>query len=416
MSKSKREVLPNIHTQDHLFNNASDEEMSSASESDEEIKEQELRTPRKSPPGKQYPKIVQKQKQKQKRNKVVQPVVSGEDAEIEVTSPIKRQHTNRNISPQSNALDLSDPVILQLVNQLQSQGIVKQTSIKSPTTAISESAHNAIVKQRQWIQELETPCLDHYCEKLCWCTQFAFTVATCVLLGFYASHDHPAMFVNTFFVQSIAAIAYFVKASHAGEITFNDIPVPFVRYVDWVTTTPLMLYELCHIAHAESHVIVMVIGCDLITLCLGITAAMVDPEHHFVVKYGLFAVALAFYILMVCTLQQDVAGPLYDRRDTHDDYQYTDDVHRYLMEDDHQDSNIDATIDLFDKLETLTIVTWSFYPLAVLLGRAHFGIITPSVEDGFICILDIVSKIGMEGLIIAYAVQNYSGGTDDGGH
>lgn len=78
------------------------------------------------------------------------------------------------------------------------------------------------------------------------------------------------------------------------------------------------------------------------------------------------------------------------------------------------DSNIEHTVELFDNLEVLTIVSWSFYPVAVLLGRAHFGIITQSVEDGFICILDIISKIGMEGMIIAYAVKHYNPSDDDG--
>ena len=105
---------------------------------------------------------------------------------------------------------------------------------------------------------------------------------------------------------------------------------------------------------------------------------------------------------MVCTLIQDVAQPLYDRRNG-------DDHHRFLAEE-----TDDDTIQLFNDLEVLTIVSWSFYPIAVLLGRAHFGLITQSVEDGFICILDIVSKIGMEGLIIAYAVEHYKEVNDDG--
>ena len=147
----------------------------------------------------------------------------------------------------------------------------------------------------------------------------------------------------------------------------------------------------------------MIIGCDLITLSLGITSAVMDQEHHLGVKYTLFLIAVAFYIMMVCTLIQDVAQPLYDRRDG-------DDHHRLLAE----DSDIDDTIQLFNDLEVLTIVSWSFYPIAVLLGRAHFGLITQSVEDGFICILDIISKIGMEGLIIAYAVEHYGDAADDG--
>ena len=107
----------------------------------------------------------------------------------------------------------------------------------------------------------------------------------------------------------------------------------------------------------------------------------------------------------------DVAQPLYDSLEQDDHY----DDHS-VAADDHTDSTIEHTVTLFDNLETLMIVSWSFYPIAVLLGRAHFGVITQSVEDGFICMLDIISKIGMEGMIIAYAVEHYQGSSDDGGH
>jgi bacteriorhodopsin len=301
----------------------------------------------------------------------------------------------------------SNPQIQNLIRLLKEEGMVTETPKRSAND-ILQSAHQSIKKRREVIQALETPCLDHYCEQLCWTTQYIFSISTIVLLIFYGSFDHPAPFVNTFLVQAIASIAYFVKASHVGEMKIGDTPVPFVRYVDWITTTPLMLYELCHIAHAEGHVIVMVIGCDLITLSLGISSAVIDQEHHFGVKYTLFVIAAAFYILMVSTLVMDVAQPLYDSLEYDDDH--------YVATDDHTDSNIEHTIELFDNLETLMIVSWSFYPIAVLLGRAHFGVITQSVEDGFICVLDIISKIGMEGMIIAYAVQHYQGSSDDGGH
>ena len=302
--------------------------------------------------------------------------------------------------------------VQELIKLLQAQGVVNSSPHRSGTN-VMKNAHEAIKKQRSKVQAWETPCLDYYCEQLCWFTQFIFTIATIVLLGFYASFDHPAPFVNTFFVQAIASIAYFVKASHAGDLVIANTHIPFVRYVDWITTTPLMLYELCHIAHAESHVIIMVLGCDLITLFLGISSAVMDQEKHFGVKYTLFLIAAGFYILMVCTLMTDVAQPLYDAADEarHDDHSYDD---HYIAGDDHMDSNIEHTVELFDNLEVLTIVSWSFYPVAVLLGRAHFGIITQSVEDGFICILDIISKVGMEGMIIAYAVQHYQPSDDDG--
>lgn len=329
---------------------------------------------------------------------------------IKHTRSLKKDKKYKNTNNETScALDINDPEIQKLIKHLNGQGALNKHEVTlSPTAQFTKSAHEMLTERKKIIQELHTPCLDHYCEQLCWFTQFAFTIATFVLLGFYASYDHPAPFVNTFFVQSIAALAYFVKASHAGEVTINGTHIPVVRYVDWITTTPLMLYELCHIAHAETYATTMVIGCDILTLGLGITAAIIDQEKHFVVKYGLFACAMGFYILMVCTLRDDVAGPLYESANNNDDH--------YVSHDDGTHSNVEATIELFDTLELLTLISWSFYPVAVLLGRAHFGIVTQAAEDGFICILDIISKIGMEGIIIAYAVKHYTGAVDDDGH
>ena len=386
---------------------------SSASESaEEEFEENNYKEEKPN-----FPPNVQNSKRNNKSNspRRMKPVQLNHRVEqFEEEFDEKERQTNNIVLPQRqqsiSSMDFTDPEIRgsisqnpkvqELIAALKSQGIIQQEYPHSKSAL--HSAHELIVKQRSKIQEWKTPCLDHYCEQLCWYTQFAFSIATIVLLIFYATHNHPAAFVNTFFVQSIAAIAYFVKASHAGEVVISGTHIPFVRYVDWITTTPLMLYELCHIAHAETHVIVMVIGCDLITLSLGITSAVMDQEKHLGVKYTLFLIAIAFYIMMVCTLIQDVAQPLYDRRNG-------DDHHRFLAKE-----TDDDTIQLFNDLEVLTIVSWSFYPIAVLLGRAHFGLITQSVEDGFICILDIVSKIGMEGLIIAYAVEHYKEVNDDG--
>jgi bacteriorhodopsin len=316
---------------------------------------------------------------------------------------IIRQATNTYFTDPNNKLNSDNPNLKALILALEQQGMINQSPKENVN--VLESAHKVIERQRSKVQALHTPCLDYYCEQLCWLTQFAFTISSLVLLILYATHNHPAGFVNTFFVQSIAAVAYFVKASHAGEVVISGTHIPFVRYVDWITTTPLMLYELCHIAHAPVYAIVMIIGCDLMTLSLGITSAVIDQKKHLKVKYTLFLVAVGFYIMMVCTLIMDVSKPLHEGSSHHRLLAGSDDHGDDHGDDDGHDNA--AVIKLFDDLEVLTIVSWSFYPFAVLLGRAHFGIITQSVEDGFICMLDIISKIGMEGIIIAYVVNHH---------
>lgn len=69
---------------------------------------------------------------------------------------------------------------------------------------------------------------------------------------------------------------------------------------------------------------------------------------------------------------------------------------------------------MFEDVEVLTIVSWSLYPPTVLLGRAHFGIVSDSFEDSLICVLDCVSKIAFEGLIIYHVIKIYGDGSGHG--
>jgi len=65
-----------------------------------------------------------------------------------------------------------------------------------------------------------------------------------------------------------------------GEIKVMGTKVPLARYVDWVATTPLMLYELCHIGGADESTTLMVVGCDILMMVAGIFSAVVDRNRY----------------------------------------------------------------------------------------------------------------------------------------
>ncbi len=173
---------------------------------------------------------------------------------------------------------------------------------------------------------------------------------------------HPEAFVITFFVMLIAATAYFAKVNGYSDVVISGRTVPIVRYIDWITTTPLMLFELCMIGGAEKHSTILVIGLNLIMHAAGIVSAMVVPKEKVKVKYAWFILAVLCFAMMVFTLHSDVSnGTVEDRP-----------------------ADVRA---LFAQLEWLTIISWSWYPVVVLLGRAHFGIISKGMEDALLCIL-----------------------------
>jgi bacteriorhodopsin len=231
--------------------------------------------------------------------------------------------------------------------------------------------------------EIDTPTIDACAHKFAVFTYWLFAIATAVILLFILVHEQGSVFVNTFFVMALATIAYRYKCSHLAEIKFKGKHVPIVRYLDWLFTTPIMLYELCHIAHADQSTTVLICGLDIIMLVCGICSAVADAKTHFRVKSQLFIFACVAYVLMIYQLRTKVSRGSAQQQPEH-------------------------IRNLFSNLEALMIVTWSFYPFAVGLGRAHAGLISTHAEDVLICALDAIAKVGMEGLVL-YSVVSMGG-------
>ena len=66
-----------------------------------------------------------------------------------------------------------------------------------------------------------------------------------------------------------------------------------------------------------------------------------------------------------------------------------------------------AVQDLFQSLTILTSFSWSLYPVVVLLGRAECQVITKEMEEFLLVVLDIISKMGVEALIITHVVSQH---------
>ncbi|CAE7455137.1 aop3 [Symbiodinium natans] len=189
-----------------------------------------------------------------------------------------------------------------------------------------------------------------------WVVLGLFTAASVLLVALWARHEHEESYVVTLFVMAIAAMAYFAKVTGMGEAQIRGKTIPVIRYIDWIATTPLMLYELCTIGGAEKHTIIIVIGSDILMLVGGIVSAMIVPKGKVMQKYAWFGISIFFYILMVVALEVDVSyGTVLERPP---------DVQR-----------------LFKQLSWLTVISWTGYPIVVLLGRAHAGLISKGMED-----------------------------------
>eukprot|EP00434_Breviolum_minutum_P000224 symbB.v1.2.000186.t2/scaffold21.1/size436794/5 len=248
--------------------------------------------------------------------------------------------------------------------------------VKDVSGAIVDDA-SSVEKRQEMVQSSQHEWFSYkLAHKVAWVVQILFTLASLLLLALWIRHVHPEAYVVTFFVTSIAAAAYFAKVTGMSDVVIAGRKVPLIRYIDWIATTPLMLFELCVIGGAEKSTTIFIIGCDLIMLGGGIVSATVVPKAKVKLKYAWFMVSNLFFILMIAALQVDVAQGTVKTR--------PEDVQQ-----------------LFSRLEWLTIVSWTGYPIVVFLGRAHAGLISKGVEDALLCMLDCIAKLGMEGFLIA---------------
>ncbi|CAE7455145.1 aop3 [Symbiodinium natans] len=262
----------------------------------------------------------------------------------------------------------------------------------------SKSISDLLEERRQEVQSSQHEWWTYkFAKVVSWVVLGLFTAASVLLVALWARHEHEESYVVTLFVMAIAAMAYFAKVTGMGEAQIRGKTIPVIRYIDWIATTPLMLYELCTIGGAEKHTIIIVIGSDILMLVGGIVSAMIVPKGKVMQKYAWFGISIFFYILMVVALEVDVSyGTVLERPP---------DVQR-----------------LFKQLSWLTVISWTGYPIVVLLGRAHAGLISKGMEDALLCILDCISKIGMEFFVVftcsAHGAQCHAHGSEplEGGH
>ena len=78
--------------------------------------------------------------------------------------------------------------------------------------------------------------------------------------------------------------------------------VPIARYVDWITTTPILMYELSHLAHASTADTLMLVGSDILMISSGILSACLDRQRQNRMMLFYFANSCVFFVIMLCII------------------------------------------------------------------------------------------------------------------
>lgn len=183
-------------------------------------------------------------------------------------------------------------------------------------------------------------------------------------------------------VPFIAFFAYLFMALGFGEIeTQTSDSVLFLRYLDWLLTTPLHILYLGMFAGAARGVITRAVSLQALTIVFGMAAAIVGSP----LKWLLYAGGVLAF-----------AGVVY--------YAYSD----FATAAAEKGGSTDA---LYRKLRAFLIVLWLVYPLIWLAGQNAFGLMDVETTALVVAYIDVVSKVGL-GLIALNGHLAYAGVED----
>lgn len=165
----------------------------------------------------------------------------------------------------------------------------------------------------------------------------------------------------TFLVTAIASLAYLVMAAGFGRhYNGTDQPFFYARYIDWVFTTPLMIWDLMALVDAPASNIFMVTGLDVLMIVGGMLGSMLERHK---IRWAFFVLSCIFFLQIVNELSQ-------------------------LM---NKGAVSQAAQDVYRSAGRLTIVLWTGYPIAWALTEGT-NVLGPNVTCLLYCILDVISK------------------------
>jgi bacteriorhodopsin len=219
------------------------------------------------------------------------------------------------------------------------------------------------------------------------CALMIFASLGFLALGAMRPRTHRVFHYITAGVTMVAAIAYFSMASNLG---FTPIQIQFqrsdpkvggqlrqifyVRYIDWVITTPLLLLDLLLTAGMPWPSILWIILLDEIMIITGLVGALVSSSY----KWGYFAFGCAALAYIVYEL-----------------------VWTARLHAKHLGNDVGR---VFLMTGSLTTLLWILYPVA--WGLAEGGnVISSDSEAIFYGILDVLAK-PVFGAILIFGHKN----------
>ena len=183
-------------------------------------------------------------------------------------------------------------------------------------------------------------------------------------------------------ITLVAATSYFAMWQNVGNITVNGNTLQLARYIDWVITTPLLLFSLLAVglpsikssksAWTTGGLLVALIGLDIFMIVTGLIASVVSTENS-MPWYVFSCLALIVITLLlfntVYKLSQKLLKP--------------------------------SASKLYINLTVFLTIIWVIYPIVWILGDTGTATISTVSENMAYAILDLTAKVGFGLLLIA---------------
>lgn len=147
------------------------------------------------------------------------------------------------------------------------------------------------------------------------------------------------------------------------------------RYLTWTLSTPLILLALGLLAGSNLTKIFTAIVFDVAMCVTGLAAALTTASYA--LRWAWYAISCAFFAVVLYVLL--VEWP--------------------------KDATQTGTIDVFNRLKTLTVVLWFGYPIFWALGAEGIGILGVAATSWTYSALDIGAKYVFAYLLLSYVAD-----------
>jgi bacteriorhodopsin len=252
----------------------------------------------------------------------------------------------------------------------------ENTLLQKLTNLLQEQ--DAFTRAADVAKEFPDPVVDDLGYFGYWCLVIGFICMALSTVYFYAmataAKGSKFFETLTMLITAIASLAYLTMWSGAGRMWVEEVPgtispVYWGRYVDWILTTPLMIWDILALAGAPADEIMLAVGVDILMIAFGLVGAQTPDQN----KWFFFIIGMLCFGHVVMVLLK------YSGMNKFGD---------------------DARA-LYNKVAYMTIFLWTLYPVVWVLAEGT-RMVSASLEACLYCIMDVSSKC-LFGFIIVQA-------------